>query len=778
MNYVVAVRALCDFTARAGDLDLRFTPAPSALEGMAGHGLVQSRRSDSYESEIALFGQFEKLMVRGRADGFDPETGQLEEIKTYRGSLEGVRAHQRAVHWAQAKVYGHLLCQARGLTSLRVALVYFNIGTGEETVLVETHEACSLQSFFEEQCSRFLEWAQSEAAHRMSRDAALEALQFPMERFRAGQRDLAVAVYRCASSAEGGRCLMAQAPTGIGKTLGTIFPMLKAFPGQGLDKLFFLTAKGTGHGLAMQALALINQRIACESLPANTEVASKRSSLRLLSLQAREKTCEHPDKACHGDSCPLARGFYDRLPAAREEATRLDQPWDAPAVRAHALAHQVCPYYLSQELALWSDVVVADYHYYYGSSAMLHAWTQDRSWKVGVLVDEAHNLVDRARSMYTGELSAFDLAEARNAADGVVRKALDRLYRRWNKIAREQTADYQAYEEVPAGLVSSVQIVVREIAAAMAEQPMIPSDPVLAFYWEALQFLTLAEQFGGHAMFDVSRQPEYRGRGGVPVSKLCIRNVIPAPYLAIRHESAHATVLFSGTLNPPGFYSDMLGLPENTGWIEVDAPFKPEQLNVQTVSSISTRYRDRENSLQPIADLVARQYDLKPGNYLCFFSSFEYLQQVADCLRSAHPHLPVWPQTPNMDKEGRETFLSRFTEQGQGVGLAVLGGAFSEGIDLPGQRLIGAFVATLGLPQVNPVNEQMKLAMNRQFGSNKGYDYTYLFPGLRKVVQAAGRVIRTEQDMGTVYLIDDRYQRASVRALLPRWWHVRPHRPT
>ncbi|MBY4594337.1 ATP-dependent DNA helicase [Ottowia caeni] len=778
MSYVVAVRALCEFTARAGDLDLRFTPAPSALEGMAGHGLVQSRRSATYESEISLSGQYENLRVRGRADGFDPQTGQLEEIKTYRGTLEGVRPHQRAVHWAQAKVYGHLLCQARGLMSLRVALVYFNIGTGEETVLLETHDAESLQSLFEEQCASFLAWAQSETAHRTARDAELEALQFPMERFRTGQRELAVAVYRSARADEGGQCLMAQAPTGIGKTMGTIFPMLKACPGQGLDKLFFLTAKGTGHGLALQALSIVNQRIGQQATLSQRQPSLKRNGLRVLSLQAREKTCEHPDKACHGDSCPLARGFYDRLPAARAEAIQLEQPWGPQAVRTLALAHQICPYYLSQELVLWSDVVVADYHYYYGSSAMLYAWTQERPWNVGVLVDEAHNLVERARSMYTSELSPFSLADARQAATGPVRKALNRLYRHWNKISNEQVADYQAYEAVPSALVGSVQLVVREIAANMADKPLPPSDPVLNFYWEALQFLTLAEQFGDHALFDVSLRAEYGGRSQVPASTLCIRNVVPAPYLAERHAASHATVLFSGTLSPPKFYRDVLGLPENTGWIEVDAPFQPEQLNVQTVGHISTRYQDRERSLQPIADLVARQYERQPGNYLCFFSSFEYLQQVADCLQRTHPLLPLWPQTPNMDKERREAFLSRFTEQGQGVGLAVLGGAFSEGIDLPGQRLIGAFVATLGLPQFNPVNEQMKLAMNRHFGATKGYDYTYLFPGLRKVVQAAGRVIRTEQDQGTVFLIDDRYQRASVRALLPRWWHVRPHRST
>jgi len=767
MSYTVAVRALCEFTARSGDLDLRFTPAPSALEGMAGHSLVQSRRGEGYETEISLSGQYEDLHVRGRADGLDARAGQLEEIKTYRGPLDGVRAHHRALHWAQARVYGHLLCQARGLARLRVALVYFNVGTEEETVLAETHEAGALKVFFEDLCRRFLDWARGEAAHRQARDAALTALQFPMPRFRTGQRELAVAVYRSAHAEASGRCLMAQAPTGIGKTLGTIFPMLKASTGQGLDKLFFLTAKGTGHGLALQALTVVDDQLTRQAHP---------RTLRVLDVQARDKVCQHPDKACHGESCPLAQGFYDRLPDARAAALALHQPWDAPALSTVALRHQVCPYYLAQELVRWSDVVVADYHYYYDSSAMLYALTQAQQWKVGVLVDEAHNLPERARRMYTAELSQFALADARDAAKathaGPVSKALDKLQRAWSAFNAEQAADYQAYEAIPAALLGAVQRAAGAIADAQADRPMLPGDPVLAFYWEALQFMALAEQLGSHALFDVSLAPSRARARKTPASTLCVRNVIPAPHLAARHAGAHATVLFSGTLSPPHFYRDILGLPQDTGWIETAAPFQAEQLDVQIADHISTRWSDRERSLQPIADVVARQYGRQPGNYLCFFSSFDYLQRVAECMRRAHPQLPVWLQTPSMDEAGRTDFLARFTEQGQGIGFAVLGGAFSEGVDLPGRCLIGAFVATLGLPQVNPVNERMKRAMDEHFGVDKGYDYTYLYPGLRKVVQAAGRVIRTEADQGVVFLIDDRYRRGKVQALLPSWWRV------
>ncbi|QVQ27760.1 ATP-dependent DNA helicase [Achromobacter deleyi] len=755
MSYAVAVRALCEFTARAGDLDLRFTPAPTGLEGMAGHSVVTGRRGPDYETEVPLSGSFETLLVRGRADGYDPVANQLEEVKTYRGQFDSVRANHRVVHRAQARVYGHLLCQSRGLERLRVALVYFNVATEEETVLVETHEAADLAVFFQEQCGRFLAWAKTELAHRQARDAALDKLAFPHGEFRAGQRDLAVAVYRAARD---GHCLMAQAPTGIGKTLGTIFPLLKASPGTGLDKIFFLAAKGSGRGLAVEALDTVNAQPAAPGL-------------RVLDLQARDKTCEHPDLACHGDSCPLARGFYDRLPQARAAALEQSR-LDAPTVRATAREHQVCPYYLSQELIRWSDVVVGDYNYYYDSTAMLHALTQAHQWKVAVLVDEAHNLVDRARRMYTGELDQNGLTAARHAAPKALKKPLDGLQRSWNALNKKQAERYQAYEAAPAGVLAAVQKAVAAITEYMGQSPLPQDDPLLGFYFEALHFMRLAEQFGPHALFDVTLSEAGVASAKTPPSTLCVRNVIPAQYLAARYAGAHATVLFSGTLSPQQFYRDTLGLPKDTPWIDVAAPFQAEQLAVRVVGNVSTRYRDRERSLAPIVDLIARQYAERPGNYLGFLSSFDYLQRVADLMRQRHPQVPIWLQTPRMDEPGRAAFLARFTEAGQGVGFAVLGGAFSEGVDLPGRRLIGAFIATLGLPQVNPVNENMKRAMDLRYGEENGYDYTYLYPGLQKVVQAAGRVIRTEQDVGTVHLIDDRYRRAKVRGLLPGWWRV------
>jgi DNA excision repair protein ERCC-2 len=754
-NYVIAVRELCAFTAKQGDLDLRFTPAPSAQQGIAGHLEVASRRASGYQAEVSLSANYRHLVVRGRADGYDPEKNQLEEIKTFRGSLDRQPANHRALHWAQVKIYGHLLCQERGLSAVTLALVYFDIGTRQETVLTERHGAAALKQFFEAQCERFLAWAAQELAHRHQRDCALEALIFPYAEFRSGQRALAEAVYRASTS---GRCLLAQAPTGIGKTIGTLFPLLKAVPKQQLDKVFFLTAKTSGRAMALDALARI--RASAPGLP-----------MRVLELVARDKACVHPDKACDGNSCPLAKGFYDRLPQARQAALQASTAGallDRHSVGEVALAHQVCPYYLSQDLAHWSDVIVGDYHYYFDLAALLHGLTVANQWRVSVLVDEAHNMIERARNMYTAELDQRALRLARETAPPALKQPLDQLARQWHKLFGSQHSPYLVHEQVPSAFLLSLQQATGAITDYLGEttaagQPAVLGSHLQQFYFNALHFARLAELFGPHSLFDVTCTA---GADAI----LCVRNIVPAPFLKQRFAAARSSTLFSATLSPSEFYVDMLGLPQDSGWIDVGSPFSANQLTVKVADHISTRFQQRAASLLPIVELIASQYQERPGNYLAFFSSFAYLQNVAALFSARWPEIAVWAQAPRMAEAERAAFLARFGAGGAGIGFAVLGGAFAEGIDLPGERLIGAFIATLGLPQVNPVNEQVRRRMERAFGA--GYDYTYLYPGIQKVVQAAGRVIRTLEDQGVIHLIDDRFRQARIRQLFPAWWRV------
>ncbi|WP_189519822.1 ATP-dependent DNA helicase [Kushneria pakistanensis] len=755
-RYRVAVRALCEFTARSGDLDLRFTPAPTAQQGIAGHQVVASRRGEHYEHEVTLEGRYGALIVRGRADGYDPVRQRLEEVKTRRGDIDAMPDNQRALHWAQAKVYAALMCRERELEAIEVALVYFDIEQQRETVLVETMDRHTLEAFFIAQCERFIDWAEQELAHETARAQALGQLAFPHADFRPGQRALAESVFKAISTR---RDLMLQAPTGIGKTLGTLFPALKAMPGQQLDRLFFLTARTTGRRLALEALTTLGMANSCEE--------AGEPGVRTLELIARDKACEHPELACHGDSCPLASGFYDRLPGARQAAVQQGF-LDHDSLRSVALAHRVCPYYLGQEMAHWCDVVIGDVNYWFDTSAMLYALTRQHQWRVSVLIDEAHNLVERGRAMYGAEFDQNRFAAARREAPAALKRVLDRLWRQWKALLREHDGDYICLDAPPRKLFNALSQFVTSVGDLMVETPIALESALLEAWFDAMQIVRIAELAGecdaSHYLFDIER----RGRSAT----LSLRNVVPAPLLAARFEGAHAAILFSATLSPGHYYRDQLGLGSSTPWLEMASPFTAGQLEVHLAGHISTRYRDRRASLAPIAELMAHQFHQRPGNYLAFFSSFDYLEQVSEALAEHAPDVPQWSQARRMSEPERDAFLARFTPKGQGIGFAVLGGIFGEGIDLPGERLIGAFVATLGLAQFNPVNEQMKTRMEALFGD--GYRYAYLYPGITRVVQAAGRVIRSPEDQGVIHLIDDRFRRGEIQALLPRWWTLPP----
>ncbi|WP_157268634.1 ATP-dependent DNA helicase [Azohydromonas aeria] len=776
--YTVAVRALCEFGLRRGDLDQRLSGGPTAQEGIEGHALVASRRGAGYRRELPLQADVGQLRVRGRADGWDPAAQRLEEVKTYRGRLERQPPSVRALHWAQLMVYGALLCREQGLAEVELALVYLELASGRETVFTRRCSAQALERELLAACAAFEHWARLEASHRAARDAALQALAFPHAGFRPGQRTLAEAVYRAARD---GRCLLAQAPTGIGKTLGTLFPLLKALPGQRIDRVAFLTAKTSGRALALEVLALLRDRTqppaeapAPAPAPADADAsvteagtgsATPRFPLRVLELVARDKSCEHPDKACHGGSCPLAAGFFDRLPAARLAATALPS-WEREPLRALAAQHQLCPYHLGLELAPWADVFVGDYNHWFDSHALLHGLSTAQGWKTALLVDEAHNLVERARRMYSAELDPAAWRALRRGATGEVKRALERLQRRWREAVRlpddaqDTPPPYRVLGGLPPRLVEALQLASSAVLEQLADDPGRPDPALLDFAFDALHFVRLAADFGPHALLDLHTQGRHQ--------RLCLRNVVPAPHLRPRLAAAHALTLFSATLQPPHHHQQLLGLPEGTVRLEVQAPFAAEQLRVWVAPGLSTRWQHREASLARIVEIIGAQYDAQPGHYLAFFSSYGYLQQAAQRFAAERPDVPAWQQSRGMSEDEQAAFVARFVPGGRGIGFAVLGGAFGEGIDLPGDRLVGAFIATLGLPQVNPVNEQFRRLLQQRF--NAGFEHAYLYPGIQKVVQAAGRVIRGPDDRGVLHLLDDRFARADVKALLPAWW--------
>ncbi|RBP75613.1 ATP-dependent DNA helicase [Marinobacter nauticus] len=744
----VAVRTLCEFAARHGDLDFRYTPAPTAEEGIAGHQAIQSKRGYGYKSEFSVTGLVLGMELSGRVDGYHPHKNRLEEIKTHRGDVSRIRPHQQALHRAQLRAYGALLCRQENRKSVELALVYYDIGRDKETLLTETAKADELWQELETLCGLYKAWAEQEEHHREQRDALLANLRFPFPDFRPRQRQLAETVYK--NSVKAGTLLL-EAPTGLGKTLGTLFPALMAMPAARQDRLFYLTCRNTARQLALDAVYKL-QHAQDELQP---------WPLRTLELVSKDDACEHPDKACHGDSCPLAKGFFDRLPDARAEAVQSKEPLTQETLANIAAGHDICPYFLAQEMVRWSDLVIGDVNRLFDQSALLHGLIRQNHWQASVLVDEAHNLVDRARGMYSVQLEQQRLLKLKKTAPKPVKAALERTARAWQALIRDHGEQAQPVflPILPSQLLGALQAMVSVITDYLADNP--PDLALQEVMFESVAFMKLADSFGDHSLCEFQRS----GRGR---ASLTIQNLIPADFLIERFKAAHSVLLFSATLSPGVYYRDLLGLPEDARFTSLPSPFSAGQLKVEFTPGISTRQVHREASLQPIAELIAKQYRARPGHYLAFFSSFKYAKEVSDALAKQAPDIPQRSQQPGMSAEQRRQFLADFRKAEGSIAFAVLGGVFSEGIDLPGDQLIGAFVATLGLPPFDAWHEILKDRLQQRFG--EGYNYTYLIPGLQKVAQAAGRVIRTPEDRGVIWLIDDRFLKRPVRGLLPTWW--------
>lgn len=748
----VAIRTLVEFAAKSGSLDRRFTPAPSGQEGIEGHQKVTAKRKGDYQTEVGLSITYGDITFRGRADGYDPTRHCIEEIKTFYGELERIPDNHRELHWAQAKCYGWLYCAQHECDDINLALIYFELADEQEYPLEETWSAAELKDFFEQLAEKYHAWHTQLQQRQQALYQWLEQLQFPYGTMHASQRTMAEAVYKSAAT---GRVLMAEAPTGTGKTLAALFPTLKAMPRTPVDKIFYLTAKTTGKQLALENIELI--------------ASDKATPLRSLELTAQEKACLEPDKKCRGDSCQYALDFYTKLPHARQAA------FDTPILNKHTLNQLaqefvICPFYLSMEMARWVDIVVADVNYFFDGTPLLLGLTNEFEWQPSLLVDESHNLIERGRSMYTAELQRADFLAAKKAAPAPIKKSLEKINKLWSallKIISTEEQDYVRLEVLPEKLGLALEDFTNIYIEFLQKNPdhSVQEGITQEVFFAALNYQRIVEIFDEDFCIDMQNV-------GSKKELLTLRNLIPARQLAARLSFAHCACFFSATLHPAHYYQTLLGLPEDTVHIKVPSPFSSDQLSVKIATNLSTRYKDRSAAIQPLCDIIIQQLHCAPGNALVFFSSYEFLQQAEVQLSKQllNSNIQLVVQSRRMSEQDRELFITQFNQQNNLLGLAVLGGAFSEGIDLAGDALKGAFIATLGLPQVNPINEHLRQVMHNQFG--QGYDFTYTYPGIQKVIQAAGRVIRKKTDSGYLWLLDQRFQQPQVISLLPDWWVV------
>lgn len=742
----VAVRTLVETVMLSGSLSAMASSA-RLLEGIRGHQALQAVAADGARNEVPVSGvvssEHIELTVYGRIDRLYGET-RVEEIKTT--YLDGERLHSGdPQHWAQAKCYAFLFCEAAAIDQIEVSLTYFHLDTGEITTLSETQTRGQLAAFYRLLAERYLSLLETEYVHERALREDVRQMAFPFPSFREGQHELAAQVYYAIREKS---ALLAQAPTGTGKTMAVLFPALKALADGHTAKIFYLTARTTQQEAALHAARRIHA-----------------PHLRAVVISAKEKMCVYDQPICREGDCPRAEGYYDRLGEALQQMSALDGVFSPDEIRAHAAKHFLCPFELSLDLSLSCDLIICDYNYAFDPRVRLQRFfTAGRGFVL--LVDEAHNLPDRARSMYSAAISLPAVAETRRSIPKPQRKSP--LSRTLKRLEAEIAALFDAFEtplaaaEPPEALAGAIDHALDQLSAET-----IPADRALA---RQLTFDLSAFRFALD-LYDSRYRTLYQG--GKTTRTITLFCTDASQKLAEVYKKCRSEILFSATLSPFPFYRDLSGVKAETPFLALPSPFPPENLAVFHLP-LDTRFAAREATLSRVAEAVCAFVTARErGNYLVFTPSHAYLGKLSALLKELLPQADLLSQSPKMDDSARAEFLARFSPDAGGitVGLAVTGGVFAEGIDLPAERLCGAVVIGVGLPQVCLERDVLREAYEGTYQS--GFRYAYQYPGVSRVLQAAGRIIRTETDRGALLLIDTRYSLSDYRALLPPHWTVR-----
>ena len=758
----ISVRNLVEFLLRSGDLDNRYGGRKETEAMQAGsrlHRKLQGRMGSGYQAEVSLKYLAEMkdfcVSVEGRADGIwsDQDMVTVDEIK---GTYGDVSRMEEAVpvHLAQARCYAFICAEQRHLERIRTRMIYAGLDTEETRTFTEEYTVKELTEWFQALMKDYERWVSFEYRWKQQREASLQELSFPYA-YRKGQRELIVSVYRTILRK---KRLFIQAPTGVGKTLSALFPSLKAM-GEGLgDKIFYLTARTITRTVAGDALDILREQ-----------------GMRLKSvvLTAKDKLCICEETACDPDHCPYAKGHFDRINEAVYDLwTKGPDSLTREVILGQAHKYRVCPFELNLDLSTWMDVIVCDYNYVFDPNVYLKRFFGESvkgSWLF--LVDEAHNLVERGRSMYSACLVKEDFLEMKRLVRGRderLSQALERCNRYLLTLKRECEGGCQRLEQV-GGFTIHLMHLVSELDHFL-ERP-VPEDlrrMLTDFYFEVRDFLNISERVDEN----YELYTELDGEGKFRIHLFCVR---PAVNLRLCLDRGISTIFFSATLLPVNYYKDLLtGDPEDYA-VYARSPFDPQKRLLLIGTDVSSRYTRRgEAEYRRMADYVCRTVRSRKGNYLIFFPSYQMLQEVYNRCMGQEGFLCV-RQEARMDEEERERFLDRFEEEQEQsmAAFCVMGGIFSEGIDLVNEKLIGALVMGTGLPQVCREREILKDYFDRR--GMDGFAYAYQYPGMNKVLQAAGRVIRTDEDRGVILLLDERFQNGAYQKLFPREWEQREY---
>ena len=754
----ISVRNLVEFILRNGDLvsGSGTSDKEAMLKGSRLHRKIQKQMGSHYQPEVSLKKDTEYddliLRVEGRADGIFLQDEQfcIDEIKGVYKKLE-LMEEPVLVHRAQALCYAWIYLDAHDLEKIDIQMTYAHLDTEVIKRFRETLTRAELKQWYEELTDSYHKWLAYQIEWRKKRNESMENLEFPFA-YRKGQRKMVSGIYHAISKKEQ---IFIQAPTGVGKTMSAVFPAVRAI-GQGMaETVFYLTARTITRTVAQDAFEILRDRGLL---------------FKVITITAKEKLCFCDKPECDPEKCPYAKGHYDRINDAVYELWTTEQSFDRETLLRHAQKWQVCPFEMSLDLAVWMDGVICDYNYVFDPNVCLKRFFGENvSGNYLFLIDEAHNLVDRGREMYSASICLNDVIETRK----FVKPYSQKLWKKLGKVKKQmeelrQNCGEWKVEENAGVLPISLLSVQGELDQFLEESPAQEVvDGILDFYFEVRDFLNISELVDDNYVVYTA----FDENGRFYMKLFCVN---PAENLQKCLDKGNSTVFFSATLLPLQYYRKMLSTRSENFGMYVESPFEQKKRCLMICRDVSSKYTRRGyEEYRKIAEYIARMSWQKKGKYMVFVPSYRLMEDVYQVYQDEFSvsWVRCISQHASMTELEREEFLEEFTEETEEtlVGFCVMGGIFSEGIDLIGDRLIGAAVVGTGLPQVNCEREILKGYYDEK--GEQGFDYAYRYPGMNKVLQAAGRVIRTKEDTGAILLMDERFLNRDYRNLFPREWN-------
>jgi len=762
MTTKIGIRQLVEFVLRQGDLNEVKNSQNTALNGANIHRQLQSTRGADYESEVYLKQTVSMnatdYIISGRADGIqlNDDGALIEEIKTSDQAFTDLTPNTQTLYWGQVQVYGYLLLQDHpDLDQVTLQLTYFQVNAEKITKTQKIMHRAELDAFFKDLITEYEYWLTLRADLRQKRNASIQELPFPFPAFRPGQRELAAAVYKAIRLQ---KRLFVEAPTGTGKTISTLFPAIKALGEDQIERLFYFTAKQSTRHVAEEAVTLMSQ----DGL-----------QIKSITLTAKDQIRFPEEQDVLPEDNPFMIGYYDRLKPALKDILTHENQLTRPVIEDYARKHTVDPFEFSLDISLFCDIVICDYNYLFDPLVYLQRFFSESDDENFFLVDEVHNLVSRARDMYSATVSDQPIGHLLKLAKPDKSQPSDDLQRELKKVRRSFTrisktlVDDEVTEQVlpdpPDKLLRTLRMFNEFVSDwLMKQKPSALLDAVRDYFFACLTFVKIGDLYDGSYQTRFVIEDRH-----LTIKELCLD---PSDFLHRSLQLGSGAILFSATLSPMAYYQRVLGGQANSIAYQLPSPFPPKHQAILVTQYVQTTYREREHNIERIVASIHAMLTAKTGNYLVFFPSYGYLTQVATAFKATYPDIATTMQAPTMDAAARQTFLDQFRDAPEQtlLGFCVLGGIFSEGIDLRGERLIGVAIVSVGLPGINAETNLIRDYYDHQNG--QGFAYAYQLPGMNNVLQAAGRLIRSMTDTGIILLLDQRFASRRYTELFPPHW--------